>query len=69
MAAELEYGCPRCGSTADMEDFEARPVFDGGNVLHLELVVESWCEGCDAASLFTDEVPVDTFVEKLRDME
>jgi len=65
----MEYGCPRCGSDADLEDFEARPLFNGGGEIEsLELVIESWCDSCDAASLFTDTVEVEIFLEKLEDM-
>lgn len=70
MAALMqEYGCPRCGSPSEMDDFEARPVFNDGRVETLELIVESWCDGCEAASLFTDNVAVDVFIEKLKRMD
>ncbi|MBS1264158.1 MAG: hypothetical protein MAG715_01360 [Methanonatronarchaeales archaeon] len=70
MGAMKEYGCPRCGGSAAMEDFEARPVFNnGGSMDSLELVVESWCEDCSAASLFTDTVTVNSFVDTLRSLD
>ncbi len=69
MGAMKEYGCPRCGASSAMEDFEARPVFNGEKMDSLELVIESWCDDCDAGSLFTDNVSVDVFVATLRSLD
>lgn len=66
----MDYGCPRCGSAAAMEDFEARPVFGGEEEVEvLELVVESWCDSCDAGSIFTDEITIDDFIDKLQNID